>query len=168
MAFDNKLTNARGAFSVDRAAYGPIQFQVMNISNATVTVKNADQNGNTFIYNQTLPLGATSNAKRLEFNDPAAQMSSFDAKITTNAFFSGTPGTGSQNPDGTSNPPAPVTYSVFREERNGTLLLGEPSSLITGDPSSTYGDPAFKGITWDDYEVRTKSDALDIIGNKEN
>jgi len=48
-----------------------------------VTVKNADQGGNTFVYNQTLALGATTNAKRLEFNDPAAQMFSFDAKLVT-------------------------------------------------------------------------------------
>lgn len=160
MAFDNKLTNARGAFSEDRTAYGPIQFQVTNISNPSVSVKNADQNGDTFIYNQTLPLGATSNAKRLEFKDPMAQMFSFDAKITAGALFSGTPGTGSQNSDGTSNPPPPVTYSVFREEKSGLLVAGEPSSFGTGDPSPTYGDPAFKGITWDDIEVTTKSDAL--------
>ena len=80
MAFDNKLTNARGAFSFDKTAYGAIKFEITSISNPTVTVRNADQNGNTFIYNQTLPLGATSNAQRLEFNDPAAQLFTFDAK----------------------------------------------------------------------------------------
>ncbi|MDQ4121520.1 MAG: M36 family metallopeptidase [Acidobacteriota bacterium] len=159
MAFDNKLTNARGAFSNDKTAYGAIKFQITNISNPSVTVKNADQGGNTFIYNQTLPLGATSSAKRLEFNDPMAQMFTFDAKITANALFGSTIGTGSQNHDGTSEPPAPVTYSIFREEKTGQLLAGEPSSFVTGDPSPTYGDPTFKGITWDDIEVTTKSDA---------
>jgi hypothetical protein len=162
MAFDNKLTNARGAFSFDQTAYGPIQFQVVSISNPTVTVKNADQNGNTFIYNQNLTLGQTSNAKRLEFNDPAAQLFTFDAKITANAFFSSTVGTGSQNSDGTSQPPPPVTYSIYREEKTGNLVVGEPSSFVTGDPSPTYGDPTFKGITWDDIEVITKSDAIYI------
>ncbi|HZH35047.1 MAG TPA: M36 family metallopeptidase, partial [Pyrinomonadaceae bacterium] len=73
MSFDNRLTNARGALATDRTVYAPINFQVTNISNPSVTVRNADSGGNTFIYNQTLPLGATSNAKRLEFNDPAAQ-----------------------------------------------------------------------------------------------
>ena len=164
MAFDNKLTNSRGAFSFDKTAYGPISFKITNISNPTVTVRNADQNGDTFVYNQTLPLGTTSNAKRLEFNDPAAQLFTFDAKITAGAFFSSTVGNGSQPTDGTSQPPPPVEYSVFRESRNGQLIVGEGSSYITGNPSPTYGDPAFRGITWDEFEVVTKSDAqfLDV------
>jgi len=122
MSFDNKLTNARGALSEDRIAYAPINFQITAISNPSVTVKNADAAGNTFVYNQTLALGQTSAAKNLQFNDPAAQLFTFDAKITANAFFSSTAGTGSQNGDGTSNPPAPVTYGVFHEVKTGTLL----------------------------------------------
>ncbi len=160
MAFDNKLTNARGAFSFDKTAYGAIKFQITNISNPTVSVRNADQNGNTFVYNQTLPLGATSNAKRLEFNDPGAQLFTFDARITAGAFFSSTVGNGSQLPDGTSNPPPPVVYSIFRETKSGQLLAGDPSSLVTGELSPTYGDPQFRGITWEDIEVVTKEDAL--------
>ncbi len=159
MAFDNTLTNARGAFSFDKTAYGAVRFQITNISNPTVTVRNADQNSNTFIYNQTLPLGATSNARRFEFNDPGAQLFTFDAKITAGAFFSSTVGNGSQLPDGTSNPPPPVVYSVFSEQKSGQLLAGEPSNAVTGEPSPTYGDPQFRGITWEDIEVVTKSDA---------
>ena len=164
MAFDNKLTNTRGAFSFDKTAYGSIAFKVTNISNPTVTVRNADQNGNTFIYNQTLQLGQTTSAKRMEFNDPAAQLFTFDAQVTAGAFFSSTVGNGSQLPDGTSQPPPPVEYSVFRETRAGQLIVGEGSSYITGNPSPTYGDPTFRGITWEEYEVVTKSDAqfLDV------
>ena len=158
MAFDNKLTNARGAFSVDQTIYSPLQFQIMSISNPTVTVKNADGGANTFLYNQTLALGQTSNAKRLEFNDPLAQLFSFDAKIFGNQFAGSTIGTGSQNGDGTSNPPAPVSYSFFNETRTGALVAGEPTA--TSGTSLTWGDPAFKGITWDDIQVTTKSDAL--------
>jgi hypothetical protein len=158
MAFDNKLTNTRGALATDKTVYGPINFQVTNISNPTVTVKNADANGNTFVYNQTLALGATSNAKRLEFNDPMAQMFSFDAKITGSAFAGSTVGTGSSGNDGTSNPPAPVTYSVYNETKTGALVAGEPTA--TGGTSATWGKPEYKGITWDDIEITTKSDAL--------
>jgi hypothetical protein len=158
MSFDNKLTNARGALATDKTIYSPVQFQIVSISNPMVTVKNADAAGNTFVYNQTLPLGATSNAKRLEFNDPAAQMFSFDAKVIGNAYVGSTVGTGSQNPDGTSNPPQPITYSIFRENKTGTLIAGEPTA--TGGASATWGDPAFKGITWDDVPVTTKGDAL--------
>ncbi len=157
MSFDNKLTNARGAFSIDKTIYSPIEFKIVSISNPTVTVKNAD-NGSSFIYNQSLALGATSSAKRFEFNDPMAQLFSFDAKIFGNAFAGSNGGSGSQNGDGTSNPPAPVTYSIFHENKSGTLVAGEPTA--TSGTSATWGDPAFKGITWDDVEVTTKSDAL--------
>ncbi len=157
-AFDNKLTNARGAFSFDQTIYSPIEFKVMSISNPTVTVRNADASGNTFNYNQTLALGQTSNAKRLEFNNPMTQLFTFDAKIFGSAFDSSTIGTGSQQGDGTSNPPTPVSYSFFNETRTGTLVFGEPTA--TGGTSATWGDPAFKGITWDDILITTKSDAL--------
>jgi hypothetical protein len=160
MSFDNKLTNARGANSTDKTIYQPIEFQVTNISNPTVTVKNAEVNGNAFVYNQTLALGATTNAKRLEFNDPMAQMFSFDAKILGNAFNGSTVGTGTQNGDGGSTPPAPVTYSVFSETKTGALVAGEPTA--TSGTSATWGDPAFKGITWDDVLVQTKSDAISL------
>ncbi|MCY7346947.1 MAG: M36 family metallopeptidase [Pyrinomonadaceae bacterium] len=155
LAFDNKLTNTRGALSSDKTIYAPIKFEVSNISNPTVTVKNGDSGANGFLYNQTLALGATSNAKRLEFNDPMAQLFSFDAKITGNAFTSSTTGTGSQTGDGTGNPPAPVVFSIFRENKTGTLAGGDASG-------TTWGNPATKGITWDDVEVTTKSDALGL------
>jgi len=158
MAFDNKLTNARGALATDKTIFAPVQFQIVSISNPMVTVRNAESNGNAFVYNQTLALGATSNAKRLEFNDPAAQLFSFDAKVIGNAFTGSTVGTGSQNPDGTSNPPQPITYSVFRENKTGALVVGEPTGIA--GVSVTWGDPAFKGITWEDIPVETKSDAL--------
>ena len=58
----------------------------------------------------------------------------------------------------TSNPPAPVSYSFFNETRTGALVAGEPTA--TSGTSLTWGDPAFKGITWDDIQVTTKSDAL--------
>jgi hypothetical protein len=159
MAFDNKLTNARGAFANDKTIYGPISFQVTNISNPTVTVKNADANGNTFIYNQTLALGQTSNAKRLEFNDPMAQVFGFDAKITGSAFVNSTVGSGSSGNDGSSNPPPPVTYSVYNETKTGALVAGEPTATAGGN-GATWGKPEYKGITWDDIEITTQSDAL--------
>lgn len=158
MSFDNKLTNARGAFSVDKTIYKPIEFQIVSISNPTVTVRNADQGGNSFIYNQTLALGQTSNAKRLEFNDPAAQLFSFDARVYGNAYAGSTTGTGTGGSDGSSNPPAPVTYSLYNETKTGALVAGEPTG--TAGASATWGNPTFKGITWDDVAITTKSDAL--------
>ena len=159
LSFDNKLINARGALSSqDLTIFAPLEFKIVSISNPTVTVKNADGGPNTFVYNQTLALGQTSNAKRLEFNDPLAQLFTFDAKIYGNYFAGSTYGEGSQTGDGTSNPPTPVSYSFFNETKSGTLVAGEPTA--TSGTSLTWGDPTFKGITWDDIPVTTKSDAL--------
>ncbi len=158
MAFDNKLTNARGALSTEKTIFGPVEFQIVSISNPLVTVKNADANGNTFIYDQTLALGVTSAAKRLEFNAPAAQVFTFDAKVYGNAFVSSGNNSGPQPGDGSSNPPAPVTYSIFRENKTGTMLAGDPTG--TSGVSATWGDPTFQGITWQDIPVTTKSDAM--------
>jgi hypothetical protein len=157
-AFDNKLTNARGAFSTDKTIYGPIGFEIVSISNPAVTVRNADANGNTFVYNQSLALGQQSAAKRIEFNNPALQLFTFDARIHGNAFAGSTIGTGSQSGDGNSDPAPPAVYSLLTQSHTGTLLFGEPS--LEPEASATWGDPAFKGITWDEIAVTTASDAL--------
>jgi Zn-dependent metalloprotease len=157
-AFDNKLTNARGALSADKTIYTPIQFQIISISNPTVTDRNADSGGNTFTYNQALALGQTSAAKRMEFNNPMTQLFTFDARIFGNAFAGNTIGMGTQSGDGTSLPPPPVVYSLFSETRTGALVLGEPAG--NGVPSTTWGNPTFKGITWDEVLITTKSDAI--------
>ncbi|MBA3353118.1 MAG: M36 family metallopeptidase, partial [Blastocatellia bacterium] len=159
-AFDNKLTNARGAFSTDKTIYTPIEFQVVSISNPSVTVRNADTSGNTFVFNQALALGSTSSAKRMEFNNPMTQLFTFDARIYGNAFAGTTIGTGSQGGDGTSNPPPPVVYSLYNEALSGALVAGEPTG--TGGASATWGNPLFKGITWDDVLITTKSDAISL------
>ena len=159
-AFDQTLKNARGADSTDKTIYAPINFQINSISDPTVTVKNADTSSPapTFVYNQVLALGATSAAHRLEFNDPAAKMFTFDATITGQAYDGSIGGTGSQNGDGTSDPPAPITYSVFSEEMTGTLLAGDPSGA--SGTSLTHGNQTFAGVTYTDVPVTTKSDAL--------
>lgn len=157
-SFDNKLTNARGAFSADKTIYTPVEFKIVSISNPNVTVRNADSGGDTFVYNQSLLLGAQSAAKRMEFNNPMTQLFTFDARIFGNAFAGASVGTGTQGGDGTSNPPPPIVYSLFNEVRTGTLVGGEPAG--SGVNSNTWGNPMFKGITWDEVLVTTKSDAI--------
>lgn len=158
-AFDNKLTNTRGAFSSDTTLYAPVEFQVVSISNPTVSVKNADAGNNTFIFNQTLPLGFTSAAKRMEFNNPMTQLFTFDARIYANAFAGTVIGGSTQPSDGGDDEPEAVVYSLYNETRTGTLVGGEPSATVDFDSSLTWGDPAFKGITWDDVLITTQSDA---------
>ena len=41
-AFDNVITNARGAKATDKTMYKPIEFQIVNISNPTISVRNAN------------------------------------------------------------------------------------------------------------------------------
>ncbi len=158
MAFDLKLKNTRGAFGDDKTIYQPIEFQIVSISDPNVTIRNADVNSDTFVFNQTLTLGATSNAKRLEFDDPNAQMFSFDAKVYGNAFGGSVGGNGTQGGDGTSEPPAPQTFGIFSESFSGTLVAGDPTA--TSGASATWGDPAFRGITWEEIQVTTKDDAI--------
>ncbi len=152
-SFDTKLTNARGSFSTDKTIYTPIEFQVVSISTPSVTVRNADSGGNTFVYNQTLAFGGQSAAKRMEFNNPNTQLFTFDARVYGNAFAGNTVGTGSQNGDGTANPPPPTVYSLYNQAFTGTLAGGDASG-------TTWGNPTFKGVTWDDVLITTKSDAL--------
>ncbi len=161
-AFDNRLTNARGAFSTDKTIYTPIEFQVVSISNPSVTVRNADANGNTFIFNQSLALGATSAAKRMEFNNPLLQLFTFDARIYGNAFAGSTVGNGSSGGDGTSDPPPPTVYALYNQTVSGQLLAGEPTGTADQNASVTWGNPTFKGITWEDYPITTKSDAISL------
>jgi hypothetical protein len=154
-AFDEKLTNTSGALSeLDKTIYGPIEFNVNSISDSTVTLRNADQ-GSSFFFKQNLALGATSAARRLEFNNPNARMFSFDATVFGNAFSGSSGGTGSQSGDGTPEQSPPPVYSIFREVLTGVITAGEPH---VGSPL-TYGNPATKNITWVDVEVTTKSDA---------
>jgi hypothetical protein len=165
LAFDQRLTNTRGADAKDKTIYAPIEFRIKSISDPSVTVRNPDQTSPvpTFLYNQTLALGATSNARRLEFNDPLARLFTFDATIMGKVYTGSTGGRGSQEGDGTSEPPAPVTYSVFRETRSGILPLGEPTGLTHGGgllKEDYYADPTFKGITYADIDITTKGDAL--------
>ncbi len=164
-AFNQTLTNARGANGTDKTIYAPIEFRINSISDSTVTVRNADQSSPvpTFIYNQSLPLGATSAAKRLEFNDPLARLFTFDAVIIGRNYTGSTGGTGGQGGDGTSNPPPPITYSVFRETRTGILPLGDPTGITHGGgvvKDDNFADPTFRGVTYADIDITTKSDAL--------
>jgi hypothetical protein len=164
-AFDQRLKNTRGANSADRTIYDPIEFRIKRISDSSVTVRNADTTSPlpTFIYNDTLALGATSSAKRLEFNNPFARLFTFDASVTGRIYARSQGGSGSQGDDGTSNPPAPVVHSVFREERTGVVLLGDPTGLTHGGglvKEDFFADPNFRGITYADVEITTKSDAL--------
>jgi hypothetical protein len=154
-AFDERLTNVYGANSPDKTIYGPINLRVTSITDPTVTVKNADASGNTFVFNQALALGQTSAPRRFEFSNPQNRAFDFYAVVTGKAFAGSTTGAGSQSGDGTPTAAPVPSYSIFREERTGVITAGEPH---VGSPV-TYGNPAAKDITWVDVEITTKPDA---------
>jgi hypothetical protein len=135
--FDQTLKN-NGVASVDSVSYSPINFQIMNISNPTVTVKNADNGGDgksspaVFAYNQSLESGATSSARRLLFNDPQAQLFTFDAAITARVRTASVPVNGSQPGDGagTGLAPADVRFTSSTDTFGGLLLAGSAGQRI--------------------------------------
>ena len=104
--FDQTLKN-NGVNSTDHAIYSPITFKIVQISNPAITVKNADNGGDgqqtpaLFAYRETLPAGATSSPRRLQFNNTAAQLFTFDAMVTARVRTEQMPVNGSQPGDGT-------------------------------------------------------------------
>ena len=159
-SFDNKLKYAREVAFDDKTIYKPIGFEITNISNPGVTVKNADLGSNMFVYDEGLSLGDSTSAKRFEFNNSTAQMFTFDAKVYAVVSKPSVINNDSEGSDGTSSPPPPVTNSIYEQTDSGTLLLGDPTA--TAGASTTWGDPAFKGITWDDIEITTNNDAISL------
>ncbi|HKR02808.1 MAG TPA: M36 family metallopeptidase [Pyrinomonadaceae bacterium] len=168
-SFDTTVTNARGANSIDKTIYAPVEFRITSISDPSVTVKNADQSAPvpTFIFNKTLAVNSSA-TKRFEFNDPLAKMFTFDAQVTGQAYAGSTGGTGSQTGDGSSDaPPTSFTYSIRKDEYSGIMPLGDPTGATNGSGAiednlevPTDANPTFQGVTYVDIPVTTTSDAL--------
>ena len=168
-SFDNTVTNARGANSVEKTIYAPIEFRITSISDPTVTVKNPDKTSPapTFVYNSSLPLGASA-TKRFEFNDPAARLFTFDAQVFGLAYAGSTGGTGGQPGDGSSEPPpTSFTYSIRKETHSGVMPLGDPTGMTHGSGAvednlevETDANSTFSGVTYVDIPVTTTSDAI--------
>lgn len=158
MEFDNKLTN-NGISGVDSTAYGPVNFKVVAISNPTVTVANADNGGNgrevpgLFAYNQTLTAGQTSAARHLKFNDPQAQMFSFDAVVTARVRGASVSSTGSQIYDGDGGGAAPQSVTTFTDTYNGTI------QLVSG------GNQLVSGVDYVDVPFVAKEGAFGVSGH---
>jgi hypothetical protein len=136
--FDQSLRN-NGVQSPDGTIYSAISFQIVRISNPTVTVKNADNNGDgknspaVFAYNQSLPAGATSAARHLQFNDPAAQLFTFDAIVRGRVRTEPVAAGGSQPGDGAGTGPVQRDFTVVTDTYNGTILVGSAgNNLISG------------------------------------
>ena len=127
--FDQTLKNT-GIDGVDPTAYGPVNFKIVRISNQSVTVNNADNGGNgrstpaLFSYNQSLTNGEVSSAKRLKFNDPQAQMFTFDALVSARVRRSSNLANGSQRYDGDGGGEQEHEITTSSETYNGTVIIG--------------------------------------------
>jgi Fungalysin metallopeptidase (M36) len=129
--FDQTLKN-NGVTSVDGVAYGPIDVRIMNISDPSVTVKNADNGGNgrndaaLFRYSQSLATGATSSARHLQFNNPLGRLFTYDTVITGTLRLAPIAVNGSQPGDGMGDglAPADVRFETHAENYTGTLVVG--------------------------------------------
>lgn len=133
--FDQTLKN-NGIAGADQTAYAPLDFQIVGISSPTVTAANADNGGDgrnkpaSFIYNQTLESGNTSAARRLVFNDPGAQMFTFDALVTARVRGASIPAQGSQPYDGDGGGRAPLSLSSTTDTYTGIIVVGAAGALI--------------------------------------
>lgn len=159
--FDQTLKN-NGVVSPDGTIYSPISFQILRISNPTVTVKNADNNGDgknspaVFVYSQTLPAGSTSAARHLQFNDAAGQLFTFDAIVRGRVRTEPVAANGSQPGDGVGTGPQQRNFTIVTDTYNGTILVGSAgSSLING---VDYVDVPFVAKP-NSYSVQGKLDA---------
>jgi hypothetical protein len=128
-SFDQTLKN-NGVSGVDSTAYAPLNFKIVNTSNPTVTVANADNGGNgrstsaVFAYNQTLAAGSVSAPRQIKFNDPNAQLFTFDALVTGRVRGASTISSGSQPYDGDGGGRQEHVITTRTDTYNGTILLG--------------------------------------------
>jgi hypothetical protein len=134
-AFDQTLTSATEGGTV----FTPITFKIVDISEPSVTVRNADnggsgQNGDEarFLFAPSLEPGQTSAPRRLEFDNPLGRLFTVDAVITGRVAVAPKPARGSQPADG-EVPPAqgPVTFH-FVEEFTGLVPVGTAGGQVLG------------------------------------
>jgi hypothetical protein len=134
--FDQTLKNNGITGAADQTAYSPLDFQVVSISNPTVSAANADNGGDgksrpaSFIFNQTLMSGQTSTARHFVFNDPNAQLFTFDALVTARVRGASAPATGSQAYDGDGGGRAPLTLSSTTDTYTGLIVVGSAGSQV--------------------------------------
>ena len=134
--FDQTIRNNGVTGAADATAYAPLDFQVVSISNSTVSAANADNGGDgrtrpaSFIYNQTLASGQTSAARHFIFNNPNAQLFTFDAVVTARVRGASTPANGSQSYDGDGGGRAPLTLSSTTDTYTGLIVVGSAGAKL--------------------------------------
>ena len=134
--FDLAVVNAAGTSGVDGRAYAPIDFRIVSISNPTVTALNSDNGGDgqtkpaSFVYNQSLNAGQTSTPRHLVFNDPGAQLFTFDAVVTARVLGATAPANGSQPYDGDGGGRSSNQLTSVTDTYSGLIVVGSAGNQI--------------------------------------
>jgi len=134
-AFDHFIKNVGGT-----KIYGPIDFNIVNISDSSITVANADNQGlgtpaspANFRYSSALAAGDISNAKYMEFNNPNAQLFTFDAVVSGYQVGTSAPAFGEQAPTDMSGTSDKVqTYHNITEETGVVVIGSTEQTFVNG------------------------------------
>lgn len=189
-SFDQTLTHNGEAPAGSGVIYTPVTFKIIDISTDSVTVRNADnggsgQNGDEahFAFEPSLAPGDTSDSRRLEFNNPEAQLFTFDAVVTGRLEGEPVPATGSQPADGFVQPSEQSQSFTFLEEFTGVVPVGSAGAQLvegvdfvdvpfTAKPSATgvegrlSASPQQGPLPDLDFELRdSEGNVLDSSGN---
>ena len=155
--FDQTIKNL-GAGLFDGTIYTPVEFRITSISNPTVTVANADSCGTgqsgspaSFFYREKLLAGQTSAPRRLVFNDPNAQLFTFDAVITARVQVAPASATRYQ-PEPTTN------FNCFENRTHVASFDG----IVPGGDTGLQLVP---GVTYVDVPFTSQEGAFGVIGD---
>lgn len=159
-AFDQTLTNVGSDDpAIEGTIFTPLTFKVIDISEDSVTVRNADnggsgQNGDEarFAYEPSLAPGDTSEPRRLEFDNPQAQLFTFDAVVSGRLEGEATPATGSQPADGEIQQNEQAEVFGFHETFTGIV------------PLSSGGSNLVEGVDFVDVEFVAQPSAFGVEG----
>ncbi|MFQ3235941.1 MAG: hypothetical protein ACI9C4_001505 [Paraglaciecola sp.] len=152
--FDNTLTNVG---NVD--LFGPIHFDIVSISDDTVTATNADNGGSgqsvsekaRFTYNAALAQNMESDARFMSFDTPNAQLFTFTASVSASVEGQSVAGNGSQASSDTS--PAADRAVVYHaiSEHTGIVAVGTTDVEVA------------EGIDYVDVDFTAQTSAQSIV-----
>ena len=155
--FDQIIKNL-GAGQFDGTVYTPIEFRITSISNPTVTVANADNCGTgqrgspaSFFFREKLLAGQTSAPRRLVFNDPGAQLFTFDAVITARVQV--VPGSATRY-----QPEPPADFACFENRTHSATFDG----IV---PGADTGLQLIPGVTYVDVPFISQEGAFGVVGD---
>jgi len=155
LEFDQVIKNL-GAGQFDGTAYTPIELRITSISDPTVTVANADSCGNgqrgnpaSFFFREKLLVGQTSAPRRLVFNDPNAQLFSFDAVITARVQVNQSPSR--------YQPEPPPNLACFENRTQAATFDG----IV---PGGDTGLQLIPGVSYVDVPFTSQEGAFGLIG----